>query len=84
MRSKIETETCLDPVWQMSGIGSPRIRQFLHFQRITVKPHELGEIIEGPTRYVVDEGLRRSAVGQDDLVRLGLDMIDRVAVPELR
>ena len=49
-----------------------------------MKPLELGEIVESATRYIVDEGLRRRAVGQDDLVGLGLDMIDGVAVAELR
>ena len=49
-----------------------------------MKSFELGEIVECAPRSVVDEGLRRSPVGQDDLVRLGLDMIDRVAVAELR
>ena len=75
-RSKIGAETRLDPCGKMSGIGSLRIWQFLHFRRIAVKPLELGEIVEGATRYVVDEGLRRSAVGKDDLVGLGLDEKD--------
>ena len=45
---------------------------------------ELGEIVEGPPRDIVDEGLSGSSVGQDDLMCLGLDMIDSVAVAELR
>ena len=43
-----------------------------------MKPLELGEIVEGAARNVVDQGLRRSAVGKDDLVGLGLDVKDPV------
>ena len=77
-------KTRLDPFGQMPGIGSSRIGQFLHFGRIAVKQLELGEVVESATRYVVDEGFRRSAVGQNDLVRLGLDVIDRVALAKFR
>ena len=81
--SKIKAETRFDPRGQVPGIRSPRIGQFLHFRLIAVNPLEFGEILESATRYVVDEGLRRCAVGQDDLMRVGIDMIDRVAVAEL-
>ena len=43
-----------------------------------------GEVVESATRDVVDEGFRWSAVGEDDLVSFGLDVIDGVAVAELR
>ena len=82
-RTMIEAETRLYPRGQMSGIGSPRIRQLLHFRGIAVKRLVFGKIVERPTRGIVDEGFRRSIVGQDDLVHLGLDVIDRVAVAEL-
>ena len=48
-----------------------------------MKRLELEEIVERPTRGIVDEGLRRSAVGKDDFVGLGFDVIDGVAVAEL-
>ena len=68
----------------MPGVGSPWIWQFLHFRLVAVKLLELGVVVESATRDIVYEGLRPSAVGQNDLVRLGLDVIDRVAVAELR
>ena len=80
----IETETCLDSRRQVSGIGSPRIRQFIHFRRVAMNPLELGEVVEIATRHVVDESLRRSAVGEHDLVSLGFDVIDHVSFAELR
>ena len=49
-----------------------------------MKPLELAGIVEGPPRYDVDEGLRSSAIGRNDLVRLGLDVMDCMAVAEIR
>ena len=45
---------------------------------------EFGEVVESATRNIVDEGFRRSAVGQYDLVGLGFDVIHRVTFAELR
>ena len=56
--------------------------QFLHLRLLAVEFLEFGVVVKCATRDVVDEGFRRSAVGEDDLVRFGLDMIDRVFVAE--
>ena len=60
----------LDSLGQMPGVRCAGIWQFLHLRRFAMERLEFGEVVESATRDVVDEGFRRSAVAQDDLVRL--------------
>ena len=59
----------LDPRGQMPGVRGAEIRLFLHLRLILAMEFlELGEVVEGAARDVVDEGFRRDAVVEDGLV----------------
>jgi hypothetical protein len=62
-----------------AGIG-----QFFHLRHLAVDRLELGEVVEDAARDIVDKGLGGGAIGEDDLVLLGLDMIDGNGVSKLQ
>lgn len=62
----------------------PGIGEFGHLWFVAIKRVVFSEIIEGLARNVADEGLGGGAFGEDEVVGLGFDAVDRVGLATFR